>query len=148
MLMPKNDKEQTIAVQYVSRSLTKLEQMYSTIEKEAAVFFTLKKFRHHLFGDPAIFYRYHEALRSAVKKFDIHFRLARWLGEMAEYGFDICYVDCTQITLAVFLSPTVRELALEGDEKDKQVIEHSFCKHNKWRLERAKIISTVDGNSN
>jgi hypothetical protein len=49
-------------VVYASKLLNKVEQNYSTIEREAlAMVFALYKFRHYLLGNKCVFYVNHMA---------------------------------------------------------------------------------------
>lgn len=108
VLMEKNEKKKLSAVQCTSRSISKAEQSFSTFEREnVVVIFALKKFRHHLLGDPFVVYSDHKALRGAFEKVEIHGRLSRWLDIVAEHAFEIRQVDGKGNVLDDYLSRSI-----------------------------------------
>ncbi len=77
---------------YASKLLNRVEQNYSTIEKEALVMVsTLHKFRHYLLGNKFVFYVDHMALVYLVNKPQVSRRVTRWLLLFLEYDFTIMY---------------------------------------------------------
>ena len=78
-------------IAHTSRTLTKSEQQYSTIQKEClAAVYAMKHFRHYLLGRPFQLVTDHAPLQwlSAQKMEGL---LCRWALAMEEYSFDIVY---------------------------------------------------------
>lgn len=65
---------------------------------------------------------------------------------MAEYAFEICYVEGRQNVHADYLSRSVGEIAVKEDEEEKHVIEQYFCKHVKEGLETITLVATIGSN--
>ena len=78
-------------IAYASRSLSKLECNYSTIQKEClAIVFAMKQFRHYLLGRPFTVMTDHAPLQwlSAQKMEGL---LCRWALALQEYTFKIVH---------------------------------------------------------
>ena len=78
-------------IAYASRTLTRSELQYSTIQKEClAAVYAMKQFRHYLLGCPFQLITDHAPLQwlSAQKMEGL---LCRWALAMEEYNFDIVY---------------------------------------------------------
>jgi hypothetical protein len=87
-IIGKNDQP----IVYASRLLKRVEQNYSTIEREAlAMVFSLHKFRHYLLNNKFLFYVDHIALVYLFNKPQVSRRIARWLLLFFKYDFTIVY---------------------------------------------------------
>jgi hypothetical protein len=77
---------------YAFRLLNRVEQNYSTIEKEVlTIIFALHKFIHYLLGNKFVFYVDHMALVYLVNKPQVSRRIVRWLLLFLKYDFIVMY---------------------------------------------------------
>ena len=75
---------------YASRKMSPAELNYCVTRQElVALFFFLKYFRHHLLGRKFLVRTDHAALRWLKKLRDPVGQLARWIGYIEEYTFDL-----------------------------------------------------------
>ncbi|CAF4422050.1 unnamed protein product, partial [Didymodactylos carnosus] len=90
-------------VQYLSRSLPRREQKYSTVEKEClAMVWCITKLRPYLYGQEFTLITDHHPLCWLNKQSSKNGRLDRWSLQLQEYAFDIkhtpessnCVADC------------------------------------------------------
>jgi hypothetical protein len=90
-------------VQYLSRSLSKREQAYSTVEKEClAMVWCITKLRPYMYGRDFTLITDHHPLCWLNKQSSKNGRLDRWSLQLQEYTFDIkhtpgssnCVADC------------------------------------------------------
>lgn len=137
--MQKQENGRFHPIQYVSRSLSREEKEYSTSKREAIeAIFCLKMFGHYLLLEPLIIYSYHQALRSASGKAEIHSRLSRCLNFMAEHNFGIPHLPGNRNVVADCLS-----LSTSADSKDanpeKLNIDQFLEKNSKERIDRDKM---------
>ena len=78
-------------VAYASRQLKPHEQNYPTHELElAAIVFTLKIWRHYLYGEKCRIFTDHKSLKYLLTQKDLNFRQCRWLELFKEYD---CIID-------------------------------------------------------
>ena len=78
-------------VAYASRQLKPHEQNYPTHELElAAIVFTLKIWRHYLYGEKCRIFTDHKSLKYLLTGKDLNFRQCRWLELFKEYD---CIID-------------------------------------------------------
>ena len=82
-------------VGYASKTLTKLEQKYSTTELECyAVVWGIEKFHHYLYGRKFKVITDHQALTWLMKNENsLKGRRARWVLKMEPYDFEIIYKE-------------------------------------------------------
>ena len=81
-------------VEYASRTLTRAERNYATIEREClAVVWAVRKFRPYLFGSEFIILSDHKPLQylNTSKIKDSYGRLTRWTLQLQDYTFQIQY---------------------------------------------------------
>ena len=89
VLSQKRDKKYQ-PVAYWSRHLNKVQQNYSTIEKDAlAIVMAVKHFRVYLYGQKFVIATDHQALKWLAEMKDPQSRLARWIIELGEYDYEI-----------------------------------------------------------
>ena len=79
-------------ISYASRQLKKQEQNYSTHDLElAAVVFSLKIWRHYLYGVPCQIFTDHNSLQYIFTQKDLNLRQRRWLELIKDYDCTIEY---------------------------------------------------------
>jgi len=79
-------------IHFANRQLISAEKNYTVTEQEGLiVIFSLKKFRHYLFGYKAKIVTNHKALTYLVNKPNPSGRLTRWLLLMEEFDIDIVH---------------------------------------------------------
>ena len=79
-------------VAYASRQLKKHEQNYPTHDLEmAAVIFSLKIWRHYLYGVTCEIFTDHKSLKYIFQQRDLNLRQRRWLELLKDYDCDTLY---------------------------------------------------------
>ena len=79
-------------VAYAFKQLKPHEQNYPTHDLElAVVVFTLKIWRHYLYGEKCRIFTDHKSLKYFLKKKDLNLRQRRWLELFKDYGYIIDY---------------------------------------------------------
>ncbi|RDX69439.1 Retrovirus-related Pol polyprotein from transposon 17.6, partial [Mucuna pruriens] len=79
-------------VAYTSRQLKVHERNYPTHDLElAAVVFTLKIWRHYLYGSKFEVFSDHKSLRYLFDQKELNMRQRRWLEFLKDYDFDLSY---------------------------------------------------------
>ena len=92
LLMKENKEGQWQPIAYISRSLVKAEQNYSTTEKELlAIVWAFQKFHPYLHGSTTLVETDHQPLVSLLHKNHPPGRLLRWVLALQEYKFTIKY---------------------------------------------------------
>lgn len=92
-------------VAFASRTLSKTEENYSTIEKELlAIVWACKYFRPYLFGRKFTLYTDHKPLTYIFNLKDPNSRLIRWRLSLEEYEYEIKYKPGKQNVVADALS--------------------------------------------
>jgi hypothetical protein len=107
-------------VAFASRTLTKSEENYSTIEKELlAIVWACKYFRPYLFGRKFTLYTDHQPLVYVFNLKDPNSRLVRWRLSLEEFDYDIKYRAGKQNVVADGLSRIkISEINLNSNESD------------------------------
>ncbi|GKB56847.1 putative reverse transcriptase domain-containing protein [Tanacetum coccineum] len=83
-------REKVIA--YASRQLKPHEENYTTHDLElGAVIFTLKIWRHYLYGTKCIVFTNHKSLQHILRQKELNMRQRRWLELLVDYDCEICY---------------------------------------------------------
>nr|GEV59317.1 retrovirus-related Pol polyprotein from transposon 17.6 [Tanacetum cinerariifolium] len=83
-------REKVIA--YASRKLKPYEENYTTHDLElGAVVFTLKIWRHYLYGIKCIVFTDHKSLQHVLNQKELNMRQRRWLEQLADYDYEIRY---------------------------------------------------------
>ncbi|GJV60126.1 putative reverse transcriptase domain-containing protein [Tanacetum coccineum] len=83
-------KEKVIA--YASRQLKVYEKNYTTHDLElGAVVFTLKMWRHYLYGTKCVMFTDHNSLRHILDQKELNMRQRRWLELLSDYDCKIQY---------------------------------------------------------
>lgn len=135
-------------VSYVSRSLTRQEQKYSTTEREClAVLFGLEKFRQYIEGVPNVkVVTDHYSLVWLQNLRDVNGRLGRWALKMQQYDVQIVHRKGKEHVVPDTLSRSVPVLAsIEVDEEPcpddrwysgmKEKIKSKPLRYPQWRVE-------------
>ncbi len=120
---------------YASRFLDRMEQKYSTTEREAlVVVFVLHKFKHYLLGNKFVFYVNHMTLVYLVNKPQVLGWIVRWLLLFLEYDFIVVYKPCSTHVVTDVLSrlPDVTEpIGVLDQTKDASL----FYTKPKWLID-------------
>nr|GFA50024.1 putative reverse transcriptase domain-containing protein [Tanacetum cinerariifolium] len=83
-------REKVIA--YASRQLKIHEENYTTHDLElVAVVFTLKIWRHYLYGTKCMVFTDHKSLQHILDQKELNMRQHRWLELLSDYDCEICY---------------------------------------------------------
>ncbi|GJT12815.1 putative reverse transcriptase domain-containing protein [Tanacetum coccineum] len=83
-------REKSIA--YASRQLKPHEENFTTHVLElGAVVFTLKIWRHYLYGTKCTVFTDHKSLQHILRQKELNMRQRRWLELLADYDCEICY---------------------------------------------------------
>ncbi|GKE17806.1 putative reverse transcriptase domain-containing protein [Tanacetum coccineum] len=83
-------REKVIA--YASRQLKIHEKNYTTHDLDlGAVVFTLKIWRHYLYGTKCVVFTYHKSLQHILDQKELNMRQHRWLELLSDYDCDIRY---------------------------------------------------------
>lgn len=92
-------------IQYFSRSLTEVQQRYSTTEKEMlSIILALENFRYFIFNRHFIICTDHKPITSLLGGKNMNQRLYRWKLYLSQYDFEIVYKKGTTNVVADFLS--------------------------------------------
>nr|KYP69532.1 Transposon Ty3-I Gag-Pol polyprotein [Cajanus cajan] len=84
--------QEGMVVSYASRQLKVHERNYPTHDLElAAVVFTLKIWRHYLYGSKFEVFSDHKSLRYLFDQKELNMRQWRWLEFLKDYDFDLSY---------------------------------------------------------
>ena len=105
VLLQSDDNDQLRPIAYISRSLTKAEQNYSTTEKEfLAIVWAFHRFHPYLHGSNTSVETDHQPLLSLIKKAHPPGRLLRWALALQDYTFTLRYRHGSQNIVADGLS--------------------------------------------
>ncbi|GKB14609.1 putative reverse transcriptase domain-containing protein [Tanacetum coccineum] len=111
-------REKVIA--YASRQLKPHEENYTTHDLElGAVIFTLKIWRHYLYGTKCIVFTDHKSLQHILHQKELNMRQRRWLELLADYDCEICYHPGKANVVADAL--TQNEALKEGNVKNENL---------------------------
>nr|GEY76616.1 putative reverse transcriptase domain-containing protein [Tanacetum cinerariifolium] len=79
-------------ISYASHQLKIYEKNYTTHDLElGAVVFTLKIWRHYLYGTKGTVFTDHKSLKHILDKRELNMRQRRWLELLSDYDYDIHY---------------------------------------------------------
>jgi hypothetical protein len=79
-------------IAYASHQLKSYEQNYPTQDLElAAIVFTLKFWRHYLYGERCEIYTDHKSLKYFFTQKELNMRQRRWLELIKNYDYEINY---------------------------------------------------------
>jgi hypothetical protein len=92
-------------IAYASRSLSKHEKNYSTLEKEAlAIVWSVEKYHAYLFGRKFVILSDHQPLKWLYSVNEPKGRISIWVMKLSQYGFDIMHVKGKMNVVADTLS--------------------------------------------
>lgn len=113
-------------IAFASRTLSKSEERYSTIEKELlAIDWACKYFRPYLFGRKFTLYTDHKPLTYALNLKDPHSKLIRWKLRLEEYDYEIRHRPGKQNIVADGLSRIHNEVNLNEQDNSSSGTAHS-----------------------
>lgn len=116
---------------FASRTLNDAETRYSTIEKETlAIVWSVKHFRHYLFGRRFAILSDHKPLIWLFKISDPSSRLLRWRLKLEEYDFTISHIPGTQNVVADSLSRIPQIAAITRSQATLSQIDQPKPKHS------------------
>lgn len=134
-------------VQYFSRSLTEVQQRYSTTEKEMlSIILALENFKCFIFNKHFIIYTDHRPITSLLGGKNLNQRLYRWKLYMSQYDFEIIYKKGTTNVVADFLSRienTIPETQQEIDDAPVMKIQKA---QTRAQTEKLKDMPTIQMN--
>jgi cleavage and polyadenylation specificity factor subunit 1 len=108
-------------VEFISKSLTKTERRWATIEQEAyAIFYALRKWEQHLRDVHFTVYTDHKNLTYIDK--ELTPKIVRWKLAVQEYKFDVVHIPGEQNVVADALS----RLCTKNVDKDVEMREDSI----------------------
>ncbi|GJU37640.1 putative reverse transcriptase domain-containing protein [Tanacetum coccineum] len=112
-------KEKVIA--YVSRQLKIHEKNYTTHDLELGdVVFTLKMWRHYLYGTKCVMFADHKSLQHIIDQKELNMRQRRWLEPLSDYDCELRYHPGKANVMADALSRKSRpKLLRETDSMEK-----------------------------
>lgn len=116
-------------IAYATRALSKVEQNYPQIEKEAtAIRFACKKFHEYVYGKNLIIESDHKPLETIFKKplTNAPARLQRILWEILQYAPQVVYKRGTQIPIADTLSRDCLHATKTDDIKSEEDNESEY----------------------
>ena len=77
---------------YGSRQLKNHEQSYPTYDMElAAIIFSLKAWRHYLYGEQFEVFSDHKILKYIFTQWDLNMRQRKWMDYVEDYDFTLHY---------------------------------------------------------
>ena len=113
VLLQQNNNNQWQPITFLSRSLTKSEQNYSTIEKELiTVVWAFQKLHPYVHGTHVTVETDHQPLIALIQKKHPASRLLRWPLSLQEYTFDFTYYKGSNNVVADSLSRIEQQAAL------------------------------------
>lgn len=137
---------------YVSRSLTRQERNYSTVEREClAVLYVVEKLRPYLEGYKFTVITDHHSLIWLHKLKEPQGRLARWAVRLQQFDFDIIHRKGKDHIFPDMLSRSVPEINVvtlhqKTDlwyDKMKARVQESPLKYPQWRVTNGKLYKYV-----
>lgn len=118
-------------IAYASRTLTKTEEKYSTIEKELlAIDWACKYFRPYLYGRKFTLFTDHKPLTYALNLKTPNDRLIRWKLRLEEFDYDIQYRPGKQNVVADGLSRIPAEVNANDQEEDEEASSDAATVHS------------------
>ncbi|GKA95007.1 putative reverse transcriptase domain-containing protein [Tanacetum coccineum] len=107
-------------IAYESRQLKINEKNYTTHDLElGAVMFTLKIWRHYLYGTKSIIYTDHKSLQHIFSQKELNMRQRRWIELFSDYDYEICYHPGKANAVANALSRKERKAVDESARLEK-----------------------------
>jgi len=131
-------------IAYASRQLKTHEQNYPTHDLElAAVVFSLKIWRHYLYGESCDIFTDHKSLKYIFTQKDLNLRQRRWLELIKDYDLNIQYRPGKANAVADALSrktspPTLNALIVHFEQMDI-----SYCYARVTEAETQFILSSA-----
>ncbi|GKC30198.1 putative reverse transcriptase domain-containing protein [Tanacetum coccineum] len=115
-------------IMYASRQLKIHEKNYTTHDlKLGAVVFSLKNWRHYLYGTKSIIYTNHKSLQHIFDQKELNMCQRRWIKLFSDYDCEICYHPNKANVVADALSRKERgvraiSMTIQSGVKDKILI--------------------------
>ena len=109
---------------YGFRQLKNHERNYPTHDMElAAIVFTLKIWRHYLYGEPFEVFSDHKSLKYIFTQRDLNMRQRRWMEYLEDYDFTLHYHPGKENVVADALSRKSRGVLASVASREWQMLE-------------------------
>ena len=123
--LEQNTEERWIAIPFVSRFLSSLEEKYSVNELELlGVVWAIEHFKYYLYGKNFIVITDHQALISALnasKRFNTsQSRLTRWIERLIPFNFDIKHLAGSKMRFIDYIYQNPVGIAISPSEDDEE----------------------------
>ncbi|GKE35312.1 putative reverse transcriptase domain-containing protein, partial [Tanacetum coccineum] len=113
------------AIAYASRQLKIHEKNYTTYDLElGAVVFSLKLWRHYLYGTKCTVFTDHKSLQHILNQKELNMRQRRWLGLLSDYDCEIRYHPGKANVVVDALSRKEREPPLRTEAQKPENIKN------------------------
>jgi len=131
-------------IAYASRQLKTHEQNYPTHDLElAAVVFSLKIWRHYLYGESCDIFTDHKSLKYIFTQKDLNLRQRRWLELIKDYDLNIQYMPGKANVVADALSHKASPPSLNALIADFERMDISYCYARVTEAETQLILSSA-----
>ncbi|GJS02187.1 putative reverse transcriptase domain-containing protein [Tanacetum coccineum] len=130
-------------IAYASRQLKIHEKNYTTHDlKLGAVVFSLKLWRHYLYGTKCTVFTDHKSLQHILNQKELNMRQRRWLELLSDYDCEIRYHPGKANVVADALSRKEREPPLRNEDVGGMLLENS---KDPEKLRTEKLEPRADG---
>lgn len=136
-----------LPISYISRTLNKAEQNYSTTEKELlAIVWAVKQFRPYIYGHKFMVVTDHKPLTWLFNVTDPGARLVRWRLQLEEYDYDIVYKPGTLNTNADALSRISTICSMMPIQDQVASDYETFCQKARTQVILNPDVNETEGN--
>ncbi|GJX81335.1 putative reverse transcriptase domain-containing protein [Tanacetum coccineum] len=144
-------------IAYASRQLKIYEKNYTTHDLElGAIVFTLKTWRHYMYGTKSVIYTDHKSLQHIFNQKELNMRQRRWIKLFSDYECEIRYhlgkanVVADALRRKEWVKPRrVRAMAMTIQSGVKEMIVaaqiEAFKQENNFMSEKATGFRSIDG---
>ncbi|XP_055860261.1 uncharacterized protein LOC129921719 [Biomphalaria glabrata] len=127
-LMQRDDKNNLVPIEYLSRRLSRAETRYSTIEKEClAIVWCTLRLKRHLLGRFFLIFTDHKPLTTLNVKANTNSRITRWTMILADLHFEIKQIKGKDNVIADFMSRYIQDNQNDLDNDLCHVSQNLYC---------------------